>query len=168
MTSGGLERLSWHLLPHGSEARPGRGATQAKMHVRRLVGRPQGHRTYGRHPHPRAGAFTTLIASIQRCLNARTQTRRPSPFLAFQLWSLLQPDGSPPVKPVGFRYNPGLGTIDVTGFNMATSQKFRNVRRNRQAALAVDDIASADPWRVRFLESRGTVDAIPAPADPRA
>jgi pyridoxamine 5'-phosphate oxidase family protein len=75
----------------------------------------------------------------------------------------IQPDGSPQVKPVGFRYNPGLGTIDVTGFNMTTSQKFRNVRRNGRAALVVDDIASADPWRVRFLEIRGTADAIPAP-----
>jgi hypothetical protein len=27
--------------------------------------------------------------------------------------------------------------------------------------LVVDDIASADPWRVRFLEIRGTADAIP-------
>jgi hypothetical protein len=41
------------------------------------------------HLHPGAGAFTALIASIQRCLNAGAQTRRPSPFLAFQLWSLL-------------------------------------------------------------------------------
>jgi pyridoxamine 5'-phosphate oxidase family protein len=73
------------------------------------------------------------------------------------------PDGSPQVKPVGFRYNPGLGPIDVSGFNMAASQKFRNVRRNGQAALVVDDIASADPWRVRFLEIRGTADAIAAP-----
>jgi pyridoxamine 5'-phosphate oxidase family protein len=73
------------------------------------------------------------------------------------------PDGSPQVKPVGFRYNPGLGTIDVTGFNMAASQKFRNVRRTGRAALVVDDIASADPWRVRFLKIRGTADAIPAP-----
>ena len=59
----------------------------------------------------------------------------------------IQPDGSPQVKSVGFRYNPGLGTIDVTGFNMAASQKFRNVRRNGRAALVVDDIASANPWR---------------------
>ncbi len=42
----------------------------------------------------------------------------------------IQPDGSPQVKSVGFRYNPKLSTIDVTGFNMAASQKFRNVRRN--------------------------------------
>ena len=75
----------------------------------------------------------------------------------------MQPYGSPRVKPVGFRYNPGLGTIDVTGFNMAASQKFRNVRRNGRATLVVDDIASASPWRVRFLEIRGTARAIPAP-----
>jgi AcrR family transcriptional regulator len=50
---------------------------------------PKAIGTYGRRPHPGAGAFTTLIASIQRCLNAGAHTRRPSPFLAFQLWSLL-------------------------------------------------------------------------------
>jgi pyridoxamine 5'-phosphate oxidase family protein len=72
----------------------------------------------------------------------------------------IQPDGSPQVKPVGFRVNPGLGTIDVTGFNLTSSQKFRNVRRNGQAALVVDDIASTDPWRVRFLEIRGTAEAL--------
>jgi pyridoxamine 5'-phosphate oxidase family protein len=51
----------------------------------------------------------------------------------------------------------------VSGFNMAVSQKFRNVRRHGQAALVVDDIASVDPWRVRFLEIRGTAGAIAAP-----
>jgi PPOX class F420-dependent enzyme/OxyR family protein len=61
-----------------------------------------------------------------------------------------------------------LGTIDVTCFNMAASQKFCNVRRNGQAALVVDDIGLADPWRVHLLEIRGTADAITAPADPRA
>jgi AcrR family transcriptional regulator len=50
---------------------------------------PKALGTYGRRPHPGAGAFTALIASIQRCLNAGAQTRRPSPFLALQLWSLL-------------------------------------------------------------------------------
>jgi AcrR family transcriptional regulator len=50
---------------------------------------PKALGTYGRRPHPGAGAFTALIASIQRCLNAGAQTRRASPFLAFQLWSLL-------------------------------------------------------------------------------
>ena len=50
---------------------------------------PKALGTYGRRPHPGADAFTGLIASIQRCLNAGAQTRRSSPFLAFQLWSLL-------------------------------------------------------------------------------
>ena len=61
---------------------------------------------------------------------------------------------------MGFRINPGLGTIDVTGFNLASSQKFRNVRRNGQAAFVVDDIMSTDPWRVRFLEIRGRAEAL--------
>ena len=72
----------------------------------------------------------------------------------------VQPDGSPQVKPVGFHVNPGLGTIDVTGFNLTSSQKFRNVRHNGQAALVVDDIVSTDPWRVRFLEIRGPAEAL--------
>jgi AcrR family transcriptional regulator len=50
---------------------------------------PKALGTYGRRPHPGAEVFTDLIGSIQRCLNAGAQTRRPSPFLAFQLWSLL-------------------------------------------------------------------------------
>jgi AcrR family transcriptional regulator len=50
---------------------------------------PKSLGTYGRRPHPGAAAFTDLIASIQRCLNAGAQTRRPSVFLAFQLWCLL-------------------------------------------------------------------------------
>jgi pyridoxamine 5'-phosphate oxidase family protein len=42
----------------------------------------------------------------------------------------VQPDGSPQVKPVGFHYNEALGTLDVTGFNLSASQKFRNVSHN--------------------------------------
>ena len=45
--------------------------------------------TYGRRPHPGAAAFTDLIASVQRCLDAGAQARRPSAFLALQLWCLL-------------------------------------------------------------------------------
>jgi len=53
----------------------------------------------------------------------------------------------------------------VTGFNLTSSQKFRNVGRNGQAALVVDDIMSTDPWRVRFLEVRGTAEALGDDAD---
>jgi pyridoxamine 5'-phosphate oxidase family protein len=76
-----------------------------------------------------------------------------------------QPDGSPQVKPVGFRYNADLGTIDISGFGMSSSQKFRNVGRSGRVAFVVDDIVSRQPWRVRFLEIRGSAEAIAGPAD---
>ena len=50
---------------------------------------PKALGTYGRRPHPGAESFTALVTSIQRCLDAGAQTRQPSVFLAFQLWSLL-------------------------------------------------------------------------------
>ena len=35
------------------------------------------------------------------------------------------------------------------------------VGRDSSAALVVDDIASTQPWRVRFLEIRGVAEAVP-------
>ena len=73
----------------------------------------------------------------------------------------IQPDGTPQVSPVGFSYNAELGTIDIGGFTMSTSQKYRNVLTNLRVALVVDDVPSTDPWRVRCLEIRGTAQAVP-------
>lgn len=70
----------------------------------------------------------------------------------------VQPDGTPQNSPVGFTYNEELGTIDIAGYRMSKSQKFRNVARNNKVAFVVDDIASRDPWRVRCLEIRGTAE----------
>ena len=50
----------------------------------------------------------------------------------------------------------GGGTIDVSGYRMSKSQKYRNLATNPNVAFVVDDIASRDPWRVRCLEIRGT------------
>lgn len=72
----------------------------------------------------------------------------------------VQPNGTLQVSPVGFRYNAGLTTIDIGGYNMAASQKFRNVADNGKAAFVVDDLLSKAPWRVRCLEIRGTAEAI--------
>jgi pyridoxamine 5'-phosphate oxidase family protein len=71
----------------------------------------------------------------------------------------VQPDGSPQVSPVGFAVDAGLGTIDIGGWNMAASRKFRNVSANGRAAFVVDDIASLDPRRVRCVEIRGDAEA---------
>jgi pyridoxamine 5'-phosphate oxidase family protein len=80
----------------------------------------------------------------------------------------IQPDGTLQANPVGFRHNPATGTIDIGGFNMTASRKFRNVADNGRAAFVVDDIASLDPWRVRCVEIRGHAEAIAAPADSAA
>jgi pyridoxamine 5'-phosphate oxidase family protein len=70
----------------------------------------------------------------------------------------IQPDGTPQNNPVGFSYNEALGTIDIAGYRMSKSQKFRNIARNAKVAFVVDDITSRDPWRVRCLEIRGTAE----------
>ncbi|RDI53012.1 PPOX class F420-dependent oxidoreductase [Nocardia mexicana] len=72
----------------------------------------------------------------------------------------IRPDGSPQNNPVGFRYNEALGTIDIAGYNMGASQKFRNLDKEERVAFVVDDIKSVDPWEVRCLEIRGTAQAL--------
>src|SRR3954454_265673 len=64
------------------------------------------------------------------------------------------PDGTPQNSPVGFSFNEELGTIDIAGYRMSKSQKFRNIARNDKVAFVVDDITSRDPWRARCLEIR--------------
>ena len=68
----------------------------------------------------------------------------------------MQPNGTLQNSPVGFSYNEDLGTIDIAGYRMSHSQKFRNIAVNPVVAVVVDDIVSRDPWRVRCLEIRGT------------
>jgi pyridoxamine 5'-phosphate oxidase family protein len=75
----------------------------------------------------------------------------------------VQEDGTLQVSPVGFTYNPDGGTIDIGGFTMSASQKYRNVAANGRVAFVVDDIASYEPWRVRCLEIRGVAEAVPGP-----
>jgi pyridoxamine 5'-phosphate oxidase family protein len=78
----------------------------------------------------------------------------------------LQASGVLQVSPVGFAYNSTLETIDISGYRLTRSQKFRNVADNGRAAFVVDDIVSVDPWRVRCLEIRGVAEAIEGPDAP--
>jgi pyridoxamine 5'-phosphate oxidase family protein len=76
----------------------------------------------------------------------------------------IQPDGTLQNSPVGFTFNERLGTIDIHGYRMSKSRKFRNLASNNTVALVIDDIASRNPWRVRCLEIRGTAEQIKAGA----
>jgi pyridoxamine 5'-phosphate oxidase family protein len=70
------------------------------------------------------------------------------------------PGGAPQNNPVGFRYNPDTDTIDIYGYNMGATRKFRNVASNPMVSLVIDDIASVDPWQVRGIEVRGQAEAL--------
>ncbi|MYW32860.1 PPOX class F420-dependent oxidoreductase [Streptomyces sp. SID2119] len=75
----------------------------------------------------------------------------------------VSPKGQPQTRPVAFSVNRELGTIDIGGYSMGDTQKFRNVRSNPLVSLVVDDIPSTDPWTVRCVEIRGHAEAITGP-----
>lgn len=66
--------------------------------------------------------------------------------------------GEPQVAAVGFRYNAEFDSIDIGGYDMETSQKFRNIARNGLASFLVDDVLP--PWKTRSLEIRGEAQAL--------
>ncbi|MBO2455789.1 PPOX class F420-dependent oxidoreductase [Actinomadura barringtoniae] len=70
------------------------------------------------------------------------------------------PKGDPQNNPVGVFYNDETGTVDIYGHGLAGSRKFRNVQKNDQVAIVVDDLASTDPWTVRGIEIRGRAEAL--------
>lgn len=73
-------------------------------------------------------------------------------------------DGMPHVVPLGWRYNPDLGTIDVTGRDLASTAKFRNATANGKVALVIDDVLP--PWRPRAVMVRGEAEALTEAAGP--
>jgi PPOX class F420-dependent enzyme/OxyR family protein/uncharacterized protein (TIGR02246 family) len=75
-------------------------------------------------------------------------------------------DGVPQNKPVGFTYNAELGTIDIAGFNMDTSAKYRNVGINSNVAFVVDDSVSEGAAGMRFVEVRGQAEQVSLEALP--
>jgi pyridoxamine 5'-phosphate oxidase family protein len=98
----------------------------------------------------------TLTDAEQRFL-----ARQPRGHLA-----TVGPDGSPQVKPLGFTYNAALGTIDIAGWNMAGSAKYRNVRANPRVAFVVDEVTAPTMEGAHFLEIRGDAEHAGGPHDP--
>jgi len=72
-------------------------------------------------------------------------------------------DGTPHVVPVAWIYNAARETIDVGGFELERTKKFRDVARSGRAAIVIDDLASTDPWHPRGIEIRGRAEAIALP-----
>jgi PPOX class F420-dependent enzyme/OxyR family protein len=70
--------------------------------------------------------------------------------------------GQPHVVPLGWSYNPELGTIDISGRRFAGTRKFRNVAANPRVAFIVDDVAP--PWQPCAVMVEGRGHALSAPA----
>lgn len=70
-------------------------------------------------------------------------------------------DGTPHVAPVGWSYNPALGSIDIGGHDLTRTKKFRDVARAGRATIVIDDVLP--PWRPRGIEIRGEAEAIEGP-----
>ncbi|SDQ96411.1 PPOX class F420-dependent oxidoreductase [Actinopolyspora saharensis] len=73
-------------------------------------------------------------------------------------------DGTPQVRPLGFRLNED-GTIDLGGPRVASTQRYRNVRRQPRVGFVVDDLTPEDPSLVRpgmgrGVEIRGVADTL--------
>lgn len=71
-------------------------------------------------------------------------------------------EGRPQNNPVGFFVRDD-GGVDIGGWAMGTSRKWRNVAGNPHVSLVVDDIASVTPWKVRGVEIRGIAEQVEGP-----
>jgi PPOX class F420-dependent enzyme/OxyR family protein len=78
------------------------------------------------------------------------------------------PGGAPQAKPVGFRYDPLPGTIDIGGVGLERSAKFRNIAVYSQVSFTIDDVPdpAAGAGGVRFIEIRGTAEQFHIDDDP--
>jgi pyridoxamine 5'-phosphate oxidase family protein len=63
--------------------------------------------------------------------------------------------GAPHIVPVGFRLDAQAATIEIGGYGLRRSKKWRDLQANPHVAFAVDDLASVDPWTPRGIEIRG-------------
>jgi pyridoxamine 5'-phosphate oxidase family protein len=72
-------------------------------------------------------------------------------------------DNTPHVVPVGWVYNADHDTIDVGGYSMERTKKYRDVQRVGRAAIVIDELVSVSPWTVRGIEIRGRAEALDHP-----
>ena len=87
------------------------------------------------------GAFTT----------AEEEYLRSQPLMRFASASL---SGRPDVAPVVFERDGD--DIVTSGFDIARTVRYRNVRENPRVTLVIDDLASLDPWSPRGVKIIGS------------
>lgn len=73
------------------------------------------------------------------------------------------PDGTPHVVPTGWTYNTDQGTVEVTGRDVETTRKFRDVTRSGRAAIVIDGIAPGEGFNPWAIEIAGRAEAVSGP-----
>jgi pyridoxamine 5'-phosphate oxidase family protein len=66
--------------------------------------------------------------------------------------------GQPDVAPVGYTFDGEY--FYISGRNNAKTYKYKNVQKNKQIALVVDDLESVQPWRPRGIKIHGSADLV--------
>jgi pyridoxamine 5'-phosphate oxidase family protein len=72
-------------------------------------------------------------------------------------------DGTPHVVPVAWIYNAARDTIDIGGYELELTKKFRDAARSGRAAIVIDDLGETEEWHPRGVEIRGRAEAIAMP-----
>ena len=68
------------------------------------------------------------------------------------------PSGRPDVAPVVFDFDGEY--FYVSGMRNKSTLKYKHTKKNPQASLVLDDLASVKPWRPRGLKVFGDVDFV--------
>jgi pyridoxamine 5'-phosphate oxidase family protein len=68
------------------------------------------------------------------------------------------PDGIPDVTPVGFDFD--RKNFYIGGMNVTKTTKYKNVMKNNNVALVVDDLKTINPWDPRGLRIYGTAEIV--------
>ncbi len=75
------------------------------------------------------------------------------------------PTGKPDVAPVIFEVDGD--DIITAGFDITHTARYRNIQKNPQATLVIDDLATIDPWSPRGIKILGTASIEEVGGSPR-
>jgi len=67
-------------------------------------------------------------------------------------------DGVPDVAAVGFDFDGKY--FYVGGIHLTQTHKYKNVTKNPQVSLVIDDLKSVEPWAPRMIKVFGTADIV--------
>lgn len=70
-------------------------------------------------------------------------------------------DGALHITPVGFAHEPDQDTIDIGGYSLEATKKYRDIARDGRVAVVIDEVLP--PWKPRGVEIRGWAQAISDP-----